>query len=195
MSQAGSPELRIDADAPRQLSRAQFVERFEGAWRSLWCIAVAVLGTREGAEDVVQEAALIAWGKVAEFDPSTSFAAWMGQIVRFTALNQGRRMLKQHHAETSLELGADATVPESDASKGSEAEDDRRHVRRALNALDDTVRACVLMRTLAGMTYQEIALALGVPEGTAACYVHRARALLRESIAGTSAPSTGPKQS
>jgi RNA polymerase sigma-70 factor (ECF subfamily) len=193
MSHAGSPELRIDAAAPRRLSRAQFVERFQASWRSLWCIAVAVLGTRDGAEDVVQEAVLIAWGKVEEFDPSTSFAAWMGQIVRFTALNQGRRMLKQHHAETCLELGADAPVPESDTSTGTETEDDRRHVRRALDALDDTVRACVLMRALAGMTYQEISLALGVPEGTAACYVHRARAVLREAIAGTSAPSTGSK--
>lgn len=193
MSHAGSPELRIDAAAPRRLSRAQFVERFQASWRSLWCIAVAVLGTRDGAEDVVQEAALIAWGKVEEFDPSTSFAAWMGQIVRFTALNQGRRMLKQHHAETSLELGADAPVPESDASTGSEAEDDRRHVRRALDALDDTVRACVLMRALAGMTYQEISLALGVPEGTAACYVHRARAALRGAIAGNETMSARPK--
>lgn len=190
MSHAGSPELRIDAAAPRRLSRAQFVERFQASWRSLWCIAVAVLGTRDGAEDVVQEAALIAWGKIEEFDPSTSFAAWMGQIVRFTALNQGRRMLKQHHAETSLELGTETPVPESDASTSTEAEDDRRRVRRALDALDDTVRACVLMRALAGMSYQEISLALGVPEGTAACYVHRARAVLRGAIAGSNAPST-----
>lgn len=183
MSHAGSSQLRIDAAAPRRLSRAQFVERFESAWRSLWCIAVAVLGTRDGAEDVVQEAALIAWGKVEEFDPSTSFAAWMGQIVRFTALNQGRRVVKQHHAETSLDHGTDAPVPNSDASHRSESEDDRLHVRQALESLDDTVRACVLMRTLAGMTYQEISLALGVPEGTAACYVHRARIVLRDAIA------------
>lgn len=194
MSHAGSPELRIDAAAPRRLSRAQFVERFQSSWRSLWCIAVAVLGTRNGAEDVVQEAALIAWGKLDEFDPSTSFAAWMGQIVRFTALNQGRRVLKQHHAETSLEQGADAPIPELDASSSSEAEDDRIHVRKALQALDDTVRACVLMRTLAGMTYSEISLALGVPEGTAACYVHRARHALRDAIAG-SQPASNRKSS
>ena len=182
MSHAGSPELRIDAAAPRRLSRAQFVERYQTSWRSLWCIAVAVLGTRDGAEDVVQEAALIAWGKIEEFDPSTSFAAWMGQIVRFTALNQGRRVVKQHHTETSLELGTDAPVPGGEASRDSEVEDDRIHVRQALETLDDTVRACVLMRTLAGMTYQEISLALGVPEGTAACYVHRARSVLRQAL-------------
>lgn len=190
MSHAGSPELRLDAAAPRRLSRAQFVERFESSWRSSWCIAVAVLGTRDGAEDVVQDAAMIAWSKVEEFDPNTSFAAWMGQIVRFTALNQGRRVVKQHHAETSLEHGADAPVPDSDASTGTEAEDDRQHVRQALESLDDTVRACVLMRTLAGMTYQEISIALGVPEGTAACYVHRARIALREAIAGKESTTT-----
>lgn len=194
MSHAGSPELRIDAAAPRRLSRAQFVERFEGSWRSLWCIAVAVLGTRDGAEDVVQEAALIGWSKLDEFDPSTSFAAWMGQIVRFTALNQGRRVVKQHHAETSLEHGADAPVPDADASTGTQTEEDRRHVRHALESLDDTVRACVLMRTLAGMTYQEISLALGVPEGTAACYVHRARITLREAIAGKESPHSAHRK-
>lgn len=194
MSHAGSPELRLDAAAPRRLSRAQFVERFQASWRSLWCIAVAVLGTRNGAEDVVQEAALIAWGKIEEFDPSTSFSAWMGQIVRFTALNQGRRVVKQHHTETSLELGTDAPVPDSDASTGSQAEEDRIHIRNALESLDDTVRACVLMRTLAGMTYQEISLALGVPEGTAACYVHRARIVLRDAIAGKQSPAGKSKK-
>lgn len=177
------------------MSRAEFVERFQGCWRSLWCIAVAVLGTREGAEDVVQESALIAWGKIEEFDPATpgtSFAAWLGQIVRFTALNQGRRVGKQRHSETPLERASEAEDERSRAGLAMESADDQARVRAALESLDDTVRACVLMRTLAGMTYQEISKALGVPEGTAACYVHRARLVLRNAIAERGEPAGGP---
>ena len=53
---------------------------------------------------------------------------------------------------------------------------------RRLNALEETPRICLLLRTLRNMPYKEIALALGIPEGTAMSHVHRARAAMRKSI-------------
>ena len=48
-------------------------------------LAAAILHDKTAALDVVQEAAVVAMNKLAEFDPRTSFAAWAGQIVRFLA--------------------------------------------------------------------------------------------------------------
>ena len=45
----------------------QFAGRFERAAPALWCVAAAVLGSRDAAEDIVQEAALQAMAKLATF--------------------------------------------------------------------------------------------------------------------------------
>src|SRR5262249_54943115 len=73
------------------LSRDDFVVRLQASRRTLWCIAAAVLGGRSHADDVLQEAAVVALSKLDQFNPATSFTAWMGQIVRFVALNESRR--------------------------------------------------------------------------------------------------------
>ena len=77
-----------------QLSPDGFASRFTACSRALWCIATAILGDPDLAEDVLQEAAVTALRKLEDFDPSTSFSAWMGQIVRYTALNHARRRAK-----------------------------------------------------------------------------------------------------
>ena len=86
-----------------QLSPEAFASRFTACSRTLWCIATAILGRSGPAEDVLQEAALIALRKLHDFDPDTSFTAWMGQIVRFVALNHGRR---RAHGRAAAEFSA-----------------------------------------------------------------------------------------
>ena len=55
-------------------------------------------------------------------------------------------------------------------------------VLRALSSLDETARACLLLRTLLDLPYRDISLALGIPEGTAMSHVHRARGILRRKL-------------
>lgn len=189
---AGRPQ----AGAVRRLTPAAFAVEFEGSWRRLWCIAAAIVGDRALADDVLQEAAMIALGKLSQFDARTSFAAWMAQIVRFVALNHSRR--RQRHAASPLESplvqrasvkqsgseGANAHTPIS--SRGSlvadqDAFDDR--VMTALQSLDESARSCLLLRVLLDLPYKDIAHSLDIPEGTAMSHVHRARTHLRQRLA------------
>jgi RNA polymerase sigma-70 factor (ECF subfamily) len=59
--------------------------------------------------------------------------------------------------------------------------DDR--VMKALNSVSDIARACLLLRTIQGLSYDEIAKALEIPPGTAMSHVHRTRIVLRERLA------------
>ncbi len=175
-----------------RLERAEFAVQFEESRRTLWCIAAAVLGGRELADDVLQESALIAFDKIDDFNAHTSFTAWMGQIVRYVALNAARQRARRmtvgsidHHA---IENPARDNHYEKAAALNHRGElnpdqrifDDR--VLTALNTLTDTARACLLLRVVLDMPYQEIALALGVPEGTAMSHVHRSRRALRDIL-------------
>jgi RNA polymerase sigma-70 factor (ECF subfamily) len=159
------------------MDRAAFSRAFSGSSRALWCIAAAILHDKTAAHDVVQEAAVVALSKIGEFDPRTSFLAWAGQIVRFLALNERRR--RQRSQERAELVEGPARAP----AEGVVEERLRAELRRAVDGLDDTARACLLMRIVAEMGYKDIAAALGIPEGTAMSHVHRSRQALRKELA------------
>ncbi|MEX2219245.1 MAG: RNA polymerase sigma factor [Phycisphaerales bacterium] len=176
------------------MTPGEFSARFQEAWRTLWIIAAAVLGRRTDAEDVLQEAAMIGLRKVADFQEGTSFAAWMGGIVRNVARNHARKRTRRQTADAdprTLDLGA-----ASSGTAVSDPEFDRRgrlqpdqadfddHVLKALNTLDEVPRTCLLLRTLRDMPYREISQLLGIPEGTAMSHVHRSRQTLRTLLSG-----------
>jgi RNA polymerase sigma-70 factor (ECF subfamily) len=137
---------------------------------------------------VLQEAAVVALGKIDEFDPSTSFEAWMAQVVRYVALNAARKRARREghisHVPTepaapmpvgTLTLRRDGSVP------GDQAVFDDRVVR-ALEGLPDVARACLLLRAVEGLSYREISVLLSLPEGTAMSHVHRARLAMRRVL-------------
>ena len=154
---------------------------FQDASRALWCIAAAIVRDRAAAQDVVQEAAVVALRKIDEFDASTSFTAWAGQIVRFIALNERRRRIRSGASEAGP-LQAEFTPALQRPAEPGDAEI-RERLAAAVATLDDTARACLLMKTVMGMSYADIAAAVGVPEGTAMSHVHRSRQSLRTMLA------------
>ena len=66
-------------------------------------------------------------------------------------------------------------------------------VLRSLAALEENARACLLMRTVLGLSYAEIARTLSIPEGTAMSHVHRARKAMRDQL--KSGQSSDPRES
>jgi RNA polymerase sigma-70 factor (ECF subfamily) len=195
---AGGP-----AGAAAPMDRAEFAARFQQASRPLLCIAAAVLGRADQAEDVVQEAALIALTKLHDFDPRTNFTAWMGRIVRFTALNVSRgirRASVRHIAQFDrweIEDERPSLAPGAMITGRGQLHADQRsfddHVMAALHELSETARACLLLRTLMDMPYREISRTLDIPEGTAMSLVHRARAAMRGSLSAAHAPAGGTR--
>lgn len=184
-----------------RLSPEQFAALYTEHGRLLWCAAAATLNGRAGAEDVVQQAAMIALSRLGDFDPGTSFAAWMVQIVRNVAMNESR---KTHRRRTSSmdgesldrRAGRDASssahapiTSGGDIRRDQETFDDR--LVAALGELEETARQCVLLRTVMDLSYAAISRTLGIPEGTAASHVHRARRALRERLSNGVSPRRG----
>lgn len=168
-----------------------FAEQFQASYRVLWLVAAGIIGDRSAAEDVVQEAAMHALGKLDQFEAGTNFRAWMAQMVRYVALNHLRRRQK-HRAAPLTDAVPSSPKPEASAALElgghGELPSDQMHfddrVMAALNSVGDVARACLLLRTIEQMEYSDISKVLGIPEGTAMSHVHRTRQHLRERLAG-----------
>lgn len=174
----------------------EFAERLAESFRLFWLMAVGIVGDHALAEDVVQEASIIALGKLDQFQKGTNFRAWMGQIVRFVALNQRRRERVRRDKSPNVATmsstgeapsrGAYSDPPEpttgSEAMLPMEKDEFSSSLGRALDEVSETARTCLLLRTVEGLEYAEIAAVLGIPEGTAMSHVHRTRRFLREKL-------------
>lgn len=185
---------------------AEFAAQFTASARVFWLIAAGVIGDASLADDIVQEAALIALGKLDQFRPGTDFIAWMGQIVRYVALNKARTERKRRGLSLDpaiVEQPATPSHPPADAgeldlaARGELPEnqdyfDDR--VMAALAGVGEVARACLLLRVVEGLKYSEIAGLLEIPEGTAMSHVHRTCQHLRERLAGLWSETAGRRQ-
>ena len=175
----------------------EFAARFAAAHGKLVVIAAAVSGDASLAEDVVQEAALVAVRKRAQFRPGTSFAAWMSEIVRNCALNLRSKVARRRtSAVDPTTLNVVASISQSpEPPAGGELEDWQPWfddaVRTSLAQLSEDARICLLLRTVHELTYHEIAEWTGLPEGTAMSHVHRSKVAMRQALEDASAAEMG----
>lgn len=195
---AERPESMNPGVEPRPLSGEEFAAHFTRSFRSTWLLAVSILGDRTLADDVVQEAALIAWRRIDQYRRGTNFTAWLAQIVRFESLNHRRRA--EHRLSTSVDpLEMDHALPGGAVVDPAPVIDSAGRLRvdqsgfddavvKALQGVSDIARACLLLRVVEGLEYREIASILGIPEGTAMSHVHRTRSTLRERLSGRQTP-------
>ena len=143
----------------------------------LWCVAVGVVGDRDLGEDILQEAAMHALGKLDTFRPGSSFVAWMSQYVRYLALNHRRKAQRRQRA---LDQDGAVLVPTPSTPDTPSVFD--ANVAQALWALSEAQRTCLLLKTVVELEYGEIATLMDMPAGTAMSHVSRARAKMRQLL-------------
>jgi len=175
-------------------SADEFAARFQESSRVLWLVAAGMSGDRSLADDILQEAAVVALQKLDQYRPGTNFTAWMSSVVRYVALNQVRKENRRRSGNLDpAHLSSEASPnPASNPAAGVDHRspaggnyealfNDR--IEHALCEVSDVARACLLLRTVENMEYSRIAGVLGIPEGTAMSHVHRTRKFLRDRLA------------
>lgn len=135
------------------------------------------------AEDVVQDAMLRGLTYRASFRGDNP-KAWVLRIVRTVAYT--RLAERGRRAEHSLDLAAEDPPDPADTPEAALARAQSRSViDRALAALPEELRECLVLRELEELSYREIAQITGVPLGTVMSRLWRARRELRGKLEAT----------
>lgn len=129
------------------------------------------------AEDVLQEAFLDAFQKIHDFRQTSTFGAWLKQIVVNRAINQ----LRQRRLEWA-DVGEEAeNVGEEDAP-ADESDWEITRVREAIQRLPDGFRTVLTLYLLEGYDHEEIAEILSISESTSRTQYMRAKRKLLEML-------------
>ena len=165
---------------------AAFETLVRGHADRLYGIALRLTGDARDAEEIAQDAFIRAHRALNGYDAERIRALrlrpWLAAIAVNLARNR-RRRVADRQPSLSLDAAGTGTGPEAAAADAPEAIAVRRAERErwaaALACLPDRYRVPLVLRHVDDLSYDEMADALGRPEGTLRAQVHRGLALLR----------------
>jgi RNA polymerase sigma-70 factor (ECF subfamily) len=150
--------------------------------RAAYNLARWLVRSDQDAEDIVQESFLKAFKAQASFR-GTEAKTWMLSIVRNTAMDFRRR----DKSGLAVPLGDEGYEPKDDSPDPERVlldQSRRARVRQAISNLELEFREVIVLREIEGLSYKEIASALGIPMGTVMSRLSRARNLLLVELGG-----------
>ncbi len=159
-----------------------FDEVYEQVREPVARFALRLLGDREEAADVAQEAALAIWRGLGSFEGRSSVTTWALGIVA----NLARKRIRRKKLEPKLLEPTSATEAaggdDDRALHGLELREEARRVRDALATLPEKQRAAFLLATDAELPYREIGEALSMSVSNVKVSIHRARKKLMQEL-------------
>ncbi|HIG44546.1 MAG TPA: RNA polymerase sigma factor [Gammaproteobacteria bacterium] len=136
----------------------------------VYALCVRLCNDRDMAEDLSQEAFVLAWRKLSSFRGDSAFGSWLYRIATNTALSYLRKQ-KPFQYSVDIDETEEEAIPEDiGAQMGLE---------QAIGKLPDGARAVFVLYSLEGHTHDEIASMLNIAQGSSKAQLHRARQLLQ----------------
>jgi RNA polymerase sigma-70 factor (ECF subfamily) len=159
--------------------RADLEPVFRASYPRVVGVAARVLGSRDEAEDVAQEV-FLSFGRSTV--PAGEADGWLCVAAAHTALNQQRtrrRRVAREVAHVRTDPARGGAAP--DAAEAVLAREERRRVRDALARLPRKQAIALVLRH-SGLSYAEVAAALGLSLGSVGTTVRRAESALRKEL-------------
>ena len=187
-------EATPDTDAKRLATDARDRVRFEEEALAhadqVYRVARRLVGSREDAEDLMQETYARAFRAWRSYTPGTNLRAWLLRILTNLNIDRGRRVQRTPDTQP-LEEGDYFLYNKLEASAGEVNLDEERVVERlsqddvvsALSAVPHDFRDAIVLVDIGDFTYQDAAQILDIPIGTVMSRLHRGRRILKRELA------------
>ena len=181
-------------DAQRLATEARDRVRFEEEALALseqvYRVARHLVGSREEADDLVQEAYARAFRSWRSYQPGTNMRAWLLRILTNINIDRGRRQQRAPQMQP-LEANDYYLYDRLAAEDGDGVSDEQRVVERlsqddivtALSAVPHDFRDVLVLVDLGDFSYADAAQILDIPVGTVMSRLHRGRRILKRELA------------
>ena len=156
----------------------QLVKKYE---TMVFNLAYRMVGSREEAADMAQEAFLRAYRSLSTYRAEFKFSTWVCRIASHACIDHLRRQRVQTLPGEDLERLAgdgDGLSPHEEYEQTETA----GIIKQAIASLPEKYRLAILLRYAEDMTYEDIALALDMPLGTVKTHLRRARLMLKDRL-------------
>lgn len=158
----------------------------------LFRVALRYTRDRSLAEDLVHDTVVRALRFKDRFEPGTNFKAWIYTILTHTFIHRYRRQKREREIlegatqhDVAAQLRSETSRERAASPEGAYIEhmlsDD---VVKALDALPEDFRTVVVLCDIEGLSYKDIAEAVGCPVGTVMSRLYRGRRLLEHKLVG-----------
>ncbi len=179
----------MDHEETEMISRCQqgdqqaLKEIFDRYQKKVYRIAYGVVRQREEALDIVQEVFIKLFNSIKNFKGRSHFYTYLYRMTMNTAIDHTRKMVKQSVSS----LDEEGSFEPSDAvEKGPERillqKELEERVKQAMDKLPAEQRAALIFRDVEGLSYQEMAEAMGSSIGTVMSRLHYGRKRLQELL-------------
>lgn len=142
-------------------------------------LSAGICRDQHRAEEIVQEAFIKLWRQPPEAG-EVAFSSWLRRVVTNLSINALKRTRRPGALpEFSNDPALRSTHQEYEQI---DSEDSVARIRTAMDRLDDSKRAILVLRAYEHLSYDEIAEHLNVPVGTVMSRLNRARAALKDEL-------------
>ena len=169
-------------------SREAFAALMELYQTKVYNLALRMTGSAEDAADLCQETFINVWKGLPNFQGGSSFSTWLYRLANNVCIDFIRREKNRKGMDVlSLnddEKDYDELIPDNGPSPQAQLEQRERRaaLNKALGQLSEEHRQVLLLREVSGLSYAEIAEAVGLEEGTVKSRIARARLSLRNIL-------------
>jgi RNA polymerase sigma-70 factor (ECF subfamily) len=172
--------------------RVRFEEDALALSDQVYRVARHLVGSREEAEDLMQETYARAFRSWRSFQPGTNLRAWLLRILTNLNIDRGRRQQRTPDLQP-LEEGDYFLYNRLEAGGDGGTSDEQRVVERlsqndvvaALSEVPHDFRDVVVLVDIGDFTYADAAQILDIPIGTVMSRLHRGRRILKQAMAET----------
>lgn len=164
---------------------AELVDRYKN---SVYTICLRMVGSREEAEDLSQEAFIRAYNHISQFDSDRNFSTWIFRIATNLSIDSLRR--KKPSVSLDAEIPGTEGLALNTILPGGETPPDEQIVRdetekwiqHEIGELPEKYRSAVILKYIEDLSLKEISEIMNIPVGTVKTRVHRGRELLRKNM-------------
>ena len=192
---AERPQILAGTSAPRPLETAppaSFEELFASVLACAFGVASRYTRNQADAEDLVQEAALLAYRAFDSFETGTNFRAWFLKILSNCYYSKRRRE-KRRPVTSDLDDTPDLYIYARSGQAGFPTQGPdpaavlldklgTERIVKAINLLPEQYRVVSALYFVEDLSYEEIAKVLECPVGTVRSRLHRGRKMLQKSL-------------